>query len=62
MAKFPPLAHVALTVRDLSASVPWYEALFEPSLCSTRTPTPTSTTLSTWWETTPSSGLCRSIT
>jgi catechol-2,3-dioxygenase len=26
---FPPLAHVALTVRDLSVSVPWYEALFE---------------------------------
>jgi glyoxylase I family protein len=24
---FPPLAHVALTVRDLSVSVPWYEAL-----------------------------------
>ena len=29
MAEFPPLAHVALTVRDLSVSVPWYEALFE---------------------------------
>ncbi len=28
MATFPPLTHVALTVRDLSASVPWYEALF----------------------------------
>jgi glyoxylase I family protein len=27
MPDFPPLAHVALTVRDLSASVPWYEAL-----------------------------------
>ena len=27
MADFPPLAHVALTVRDLSISVPWYEAL-----------------------------------
>jgi glyoxylase I family protein len=25
---FPPLTHVALTVRDLSVSVPWYEALF----------------------------------
>jgi catechol-2,3-dioxygenase len=24
---FPPLTHVALTVRDLSVSVPWYEAL-----------------------------------
>ncbi len=29
MAEFPPLAHVALTVRDLSVSVPWYEALFD---------------------------------
>jgi catechol 2,3-dioxygenase-like lactoylglutathione lyase family enzyme len=28
MAQFPPLTHVALTVRDLSISVPWYEALF----------------------------------
>jgi len=28
MAEFPPLAHVALTVRDLAVSVPWYEALF----------------------------------
>ena len=27
MAAFPPLTHVALTVRDLSVSVPWYEAL-----------------------------------
>ena len=27
MPDFPPLAHVALTVRDLSVSVPWYEAL-----------------------------------
>ena len=26
---FPPLTHVALTVRDLSVSVPWYEALFD---------------------------------
>ena len=26
---FPALHHVALTVRDLSVSVPWYEALFE---------------------------------
>ncbi len=26
---FPPLAHVALTVRDLGISVPWYEALFD---------------------------------
>jgi glyoxylase I family protein len=28
MTEFPPLTHVALTVRDLSVSVPWYEALF----------------------------------
>src|SRR3954453_20339981 len=27
MTTFPPLTHVALTVRDLSVSVPWYEAL-----------------------------------
>ena len=26
---FPPLAHVALTVRDLSVSVPWYQELFD---------------------------------
>jgi catechol 2,3-dioxygenase-like lactoylglutathione lyase family enzyme len=34
MADFPPLAHVALTVRDLKVSVPWYQALFgsEPVL------------------------------
>ena len=29
METFPPLTHVALTVRDLSVSVPWYEALFD---------------------------------
>jgi catechol-2,3-dioxygenase len=29
MAEFPPLAHVALTVRDLSVSVPWYERLLD---------------------------------
>jgi glyoxylase I family protein len=29
MATFPPFAHVALTVRDLSVSVPWYEALLD---------------------------------
>jgi Predicted ring-cleavage extradiol dioxygenase len=28
MTAFPPLTHVALTVRDLTVSVPWYEALF----------------------------------
>ena len=34
MPAFPPLTHVALTVRDLSVSVPWYEALLgaEPVL------------------------------
>jgi glyoxylase I family protein len=34
MTDFPPLTHVALTVRDLTASVPWYGALFgaEPVL------------------------------
>ena len=29
MAEFPPITHVALTVRDLSVSVPWYERLLE---------------------------------
>jgi catechol-2,3-dioxygenase len=29
MAAFPPLTHVAITVRDLSVSAPWYESLFE---------------------------------
>jgi glyoxylase I family protein len=29
MATFPALTHVALTVRDLSVSAPWYEALFD---------------------------------
>lgn len=29
MFEFPPLTHVALTVRDLSVSVPWYGALFD---------------------------------
>jgi catechol-2,3-dioxygenase len=28
MAQFPPLNHVALTVRDLGISAPWYESLF----------------------------------
>jgi glyoxylase I family protein len=34
MTTFPPLTHVALTVRDLSVSAPWYGALFgtEPVL------------------------------
>jgi glyoxylase I family protein len=26
--EFPPVTHVAVTVRDLAVSVPWYEALF----------------------------------
>jgi catechol 2,3-dioxygenase-like lactoylglutathione lyase family enzyme len=29
MKPFPPLAHVALTVRNLAVSVPWYGALFD---------------------------------
>jgi glyoxylase I family protein len=29
MSDFPPLTHVALTVRDLATSVPWYEALLD---------------------------------
>jgi catechol 2,3-dioxygenase-like lactoylglutathione lyase family enzyme len=29
MTAFPPLTHVALTVRDLKVSVPWYEALLD---------------------------------
>jgi glyoxylase I family protein len=28
MSAFPPLGHVAVTVRDLSISAPWYQALF----------------------------------
>jgi catechol-2,3-dioxygenase len=34
MTTFPALTHVALTVRDLAVSVPWYEALLgaEPVL------------------------------
>src|SRR5262245_57243989 len=29
MPAFPPLTHIALTVRDLSVSVPWYQGLFD---------------------------------
>ena len=29
MSQSPPLTHVALTVRDLSVSVPWYQALLD---------------------------------
>ncbi len=29
MSNFPALGHVALTVRDLEVSVPWYTELFE---------------------------------
>ena len=29
MTDFPALAHVALTVRDLTVSAPWYGALFD---------------------------------
>ena len=28
MSGFPPLTHIALTVKDLSVSAPWYQALF----------------------------------
>ena len=28
MEQFPPLTHVAITVKDLATSVPWYRALF----------------------------------
>lgn len=28
MSEFPPLSHVAVTVRDLDKSVPWYTTLF----------------------------------
>jgi catechol 2,3-dioxygenase-like lactoylglutathione lyase family enzyme len=31
MSTYPPLAHVAITVRDLQVSVPWYTELFESS-------------------------------
>jgi glyoxylase I family protein len=29
MNTFPPLAHVALTVRNLEVSIPWYQMLFD---------------------------------
>ena len=29
MTAFPPVTHVAVTVRDLSVSAPWYERLFD---------------------------------
>src|SRR5262245_31993844 len=29
MTAFPPLTHVAVTVRDLTVSVPWYTAVFD---------------------------------
>jgi glyoxylase I family protein len=29
MTSFPAIAHVAVTVRDLAISVPWYTALFD---------------------------------
>ena len=40
MTAFPPLTHVALTVRDLGVSAPWYGALFgtEPAIDEDTTP------------------------
>jgi catechol-2,3-dioxygenase len=40
MTAFPPLTHVALTVRDLGVSAPWYGALFgtEPVIDEDTTP------------------------
>ena len=40
MPAFPPLTHVAVTVRDLSVSVPWYQRLLdaEPVLDEDTTP------------------------
>jgi glyoxylase I family protein len=29
MNAFPPLTHIALTVRDLAVSVPWYQSLLD---------------------------------
>jgi glyoxylase I family protein len=29
MNTFPPLTHIALTVRDLAVSVPWYQSLLD---------------------------------
>lgn len=29
MAEFPTITHVALTVRSLDTSVPWYQRLFD---------------------------------
>jgi catechol-2,3-dioxygenase len=31
LMSLPPLTHVAITVRDLAVSVPWYESVFECS-------------------------------
>jgi glyoxylase I family protein len=40
MTAFPPITHVALTVRDLTVSVPWYEDLLDadPALDEDTTP------------------------
>jgi glyoxylase I family protein len=29
VTEFPPLTHIAVTVRDLNVSIPWYEVLFD---------------------------------
>ena len=45
MTDFPALAHVALTVRDLSVSVPWYEELLDADPVLDEDTEPDSTTL-----------------
>ena len=46
-SEFPPVSHVAITVRDLSVSVPWYEALLDAKPVLDEDTDPTCTTPST---------------
>ena len=46
MTAFPALNHVALTVRDLQVSGPWYRALFEAEPVLETRPAPRSGALS----------------
>jgi len=55
MASFPGIQHVAITVRDLSVSVPWYEALLDAKPALDEDADPGSITPSTWSATTGSS-------